>query len=141
MLTMRRPPARLVAFPVISSRSLRPMNRTLYTTMRCRESRWSTTVRRFGCMRATFKRYTHGTGWLVPRRGWQFLQGAEPNCVYGPPGNAVEGGYSNWRGGRYAAPNQVGGDGQFGDTDPSPGLFASRSERYPVCLPKTEVHG
>lgn len=49
--------------------------------------------------------------------GSQFWQGAGPNGVYGDAGTSVDGFYSNWRAGRYDAPNLVDGDGQVQNAD------------------------
>lgn len=55
---------------------------------------------------------TEGSWYWVagPEAGTQFWQGAGPNGVYGPAGYSVGGEYSNWRGGRYDAPNSDNGE-------------------------------
>jgi hypothetical protein len=56
--------------------------------------------------------------WVTgPEAGTTFWQGAGPNGVYGPAGSPVDGNYSNWREGRYDAPNLVAGDGQLTNAD------------------------
>ena len=79
--------------------------------------------------------------WMAgPETGTQFWQGAGPNGIYGPPGNAVDGAYSNWRGGRYDAPNQVGGDGQFSPAIYAHMLLSDLGGNFPVGVWEDDIN-
>ena len=56
--------------------------------------------------------------WVTgPEAGTTFWQGAGPLGTYGVAGVAVNSQYSNWRGGRYDAPNLTAGDGELANAD------------------------